>query len=267
MKMSIPTMKLFTGLGLAASLFWGCQDLLSQNKDDGATATDETALRLSIKDDSSCREQWGEIIAARKAGTADSAKEAAFLAGCVTEHKADRDHKPPVIPPRLVPDSASRCHWIARQFDGGRPEMAGSFRRYCHEDCAKPDTADSTRHHELCREPGDRDSTHHWGDSTHHWDSTGHGPFIPGDSLRPPRPDTGKCDSLRPPRDTSIIVRPPHHGDTSIIVKPPYHGGDSLPKPVLDCVALRAKLAAIDAASPDYARFKAFLAEACPETP
>ena len=267
------------GLGLAASLFWGCQDLLSQNDKstpatDAGVTTDESALRLSIKDDSTCRDQWGVILAARSNGHADSVAEAAFLAGCVKEVKVVKDKTPPVIPPNLVPDSLSRCHWIVSQIDGGRNEMTVSYKRYCPEDCRKLEVGDSTRHDKLCREPGDKDTIDH--------------PIKPpvDTTVRPPHPDTGDCGAFRvklsmvkpgepgraelekmyfsrchdtlpkPPMDT--IVKPPMPKDT--LPKPPV---PVIPK--VNCDELLAKLAKLDVSSADYARIKASLAVNCPE--
>ena len=102
--------KLITGLGLMAGLFWGCQDLLSQKdgsaKDPEAIATDESSLRLSIKDDSACREQWNVILDARAGGLADTAAEKSFLANCVTEIKPGKDK----LPPAHSAPSATRFH-------------------------------------------------------------------------------------------------------------------------------------------------------------
>ena len=82
MKMSMKTPRLVAGLGLAAGLMIGCQNLLnpdnsastsgSANIDDGSGA-----LSLSIKDDSACRGEWHSILEARTAGHPDSAADAA----------------------------------------------------------------------------------------------------------------------------------------------------------------------------------------------
>ncbi|GEM_PF-4490229 len=154
MKNTVSTARILAGLGFAASLFWGCLDPMSQSKDN-TTPTDNSALSLSIKDNGACRDQWSAILAARSAGHQDSATEAAFLANCVTEVKAGKDKNPPYIPPNLVPDSLSRCHWIVSQIDGGRNEMTVSYKRYCPDDCRKLEIHDSTRHEKLCRDPDD----------------------------------------------------------------------------------------------------------------
>ncbi|MEO6098314.1 MAG: hypothetical protein ABIW76_22630, partial [Fibrobacteria bacterium] len=189
MKMS-KSAQLLTGLGLAAGLFWGCQDLLSQ-KDDPSSGTpvtaDETVLSLSIKDDPACREQWNSILAARTNGHPDSMAESAFLSGCVKEIKAGKDKIPPIIPPGLVPDSLSRCHWIVAQIEGGRNEMTVSYKRYCPNDCRKLEDKDSVRHEHLCRDSG-VDTTKPPRDTVK----------VPRDTIeKPPHPNTSECAAIK----------------------------------------------------------------------
>ncbi|MDQ3001098.1 MAG: hypothetical protein M3Y08_07540, partial [Fibrobacterota bacterium] len=183
MKISISTVRLVTGLSLTASLFIGCQDFLGQ-KEDGTASTvstmDDTALRLSIKDDSSCRDQWVALIEARKAGMTDSAGWEGFLEGCIKEVRVEKDRPVPVIPPHLLPDSGTRCNWIGTQIRGGRDGMTVHFKRHCADDCRKLDSTDGVRHEMFCR-----DSTRPRHDSI----------------IRPPR------DSTRPRHDS--IIRPP----------------------------------------------------------
>jgi len=93
------------------------------------------------------------ILAGRTSGKVDSTAEAGFLSTCVKEVKPT-DKTVPVIPPNLVPDSNTRCHWIVAQIEGGRDSMTVSYKRYCPDDCRKLEIEDSTRHEKLCREPG-----------------------------------------------------------------------------------------------------------------
>ena len=300
MKISISTVRLVTGLSLTASLFIGCQDFLGQKEDGAAstvTTTDDTALRLSIKDDSSCRDQWVATLEARKAGTEDSAWLEDFLKACVKEVKVVKDWPIPVIPPHLLPDSVTRCHWIGGQIKLGRDEMTVNFKRYCADDCRKLDTTDGIRHKIFCL-----DTTFHPRHDSIVWP--------PRDSVWPPR------DSVWPHHDS--IIRPPHDSfwpPHDSIIWPPRDTGSpdtlrdwnpisldsicidlkarlaatalgnaeraALEKlamescrvhlpPVLECEAIRAKLASLAplaTTSPEYARLNAALAEHCPILP
>jgi hypothetical protein len=141
---------------------------------------------LSIKDDSTCRDQWNVILDARAAGLADSAAEKSFLADCVSEIKPGKDKLPPIIPPHLQPDSASRCHWIVAQIEGGRDEMTVSYKRYCPEGCHKLVDKDSTRHAHLCRDP--------------------HAPHVPGvDTTKPPRDTLPKPIPVKPAPNCDVL--------------------------------------------------------------
>ncbi len=199
MKMSNQKIRIFAGMGLAASLFWGCQNILDQSNGDaaatGTTATDAGTLRLSIKDDSTCKESWSTLLAARTSGHPDSAAETAFLSSCVKEMKAT-DKGVPVIPADLVPDSNTRCHWIANQIEGGRDSMSVSFNRYCPDDCRKLETGDSAKHERFCHEPGK---------------------------------EPGKGPGHEPGKDT--LAEPPHHDGHDTLAEPPHHDGDTLMEP------------------------------------
>jgi hypothetical protein len=184
MKMSVPLVRLFAGIGFAASLFLGCESVLDQSGDSNpgqSTPTDDAALRLSIKDDSVCREQWSAILAARGSGRADTLAEAGFLTSCVKEVKPTGKGVVPVIPANLVPDSNTRCHWIVSQIEAGRNEMTVSYKRYCPEDCRKLEYGDSSRHEKYCHDP-----------------VTGPGK----DTVFAPGKDTGYVPG-KPPKDTS----------------------------------------------------------------
>lgn len=253
MKISATTLRLLTGIGLAAGLFLGCQNILDQSADTSTPTTpaaDQSALRLSIKDDSTCRDQWSAILAGRTSGNVDSAAEAGFLASCVKEVKPT-DKGVPVVPPNLVPDSNTRCHWIVSQIEGGRDSMTVSYNRYCPDDCRKLEAVDSTRHEKLCHEPG-REPGKGPGKDTmeiHGKDTLDiHGKDTTGASDKPrPRDDTcklllGKLNALKPgeagradaehnfalrckdpvlpPKDTSVT--PPAHNpyeDTCRMIK------------------------------------------------
>lgn len=275
--------KLITGLGLMASLFWGCQDLLSQKdgsaKDPEAITTDESSLRLSIKDDSACRDQWNAILDARAGGLADTAAEKSFLADCVKEIKPGKDKLPPVIPPHLQPDSISRCHWIVAQIEGGRDEMTVSYKRYCPEDCRKLGKTDSSRHGHLCRDP------HGPGvDTTKH-------PKPPIDSTKPPidtikPPENPLHDSCKVARARLAVLDSASHEAVGLRAflsvrcgnprippadttkpKPPI---DTLPKPIPvkpspHCDEMRAKLLTLDAVSEDSKHLVESILEHCPE--
>ncbi|MDB5049138.1 MAG: hypothetical protein JWO30_2209 [Fibrobacteres bacterium] len=252
MKLSIPTVRLLTGLGLTAGLFLGCQNILDQSKDNAAadpvTTTDDASLRLSIKDDSTCREQWGVILNARTSGHADSAAEAAFLSACVKEVKAT-DKGIPVIPPNLVPDSNTRCHWIVSQIEGGREEMTVSYKRYCPEDCRKLEIGDSARHEKLCREPGEG-----------------------------PGKDPGE-DTCRMLREKLELVKPGEAGRTDLehmflgmckdsIPKPPHDTivNPPRPNPYEDtCRMIKAKLELVKPGEPGRADLEHLYAAMCKE--
>ncbi len=156
--MSHPTLRYLAGLGLAAGLLLGCQDFLnnSDKKSEVVTTTDDGAtgsLSLSIKDDSSCREQWRSILDARTAGRADSAAEMVFLSTCVKEVVVTKDMPKPTIPPALLPDSGTRCRWIVSQIEGGRDSLTVSYKKYCPEDCRKLEIHDTVAHERLCHDP------------------------------------------------------------------------------------------------------------------
>lgn len=265
--------QLLTGLGLAASLFWGCQDLLSQKDDPSGTqetTLDATALRLSIKDDDACRDQWRAILAARTNGHPDSVAEAAFLSGCVTEVKPG---KPP-IPPHQEPDSLSRCHWIVGQIEGGRDSLTVTYKRYCPDECKKLET-DSARHEHLCHVPGvkpPRPPRHDTGECLVlrlKLDS-----LKPGDSARialerqykelcpAPKPP---IDTTKPPIDTTKPPRPP----IDTFPKPPkdttvHPPKDSLPKPPIDrCEELLKKLNSVSPDSAEYLHLKEIYVKEC----
>lgn len=159
MKISIPGARIFASLGLTAGLMIGCTDFLGAGKDTNGTAQtpveESGTLSLSIKDDSSCREQWGDILAARSAGHADSAGETVFLANCVKEIRVTKDTPKPTIPPALLPDSGTRCKWIATQIEGGRDSLTVSYKKYCPDDCRILAIKDSAGHEKLCHLPGD----------------------------------------------------------------------------------------------------------------
>lgn len=266
--------KLLTGLGLMAGLFWGCQDLLSQKdgsaQDPDAIANDASALRLSIKDDSACRDQWNVILDARAQGLADTAVEKSFLADCVLEIKPGKDKLPPHIPPHLRPDSISRCRWIVYQIDGGRDSMTVSYKRYCPEDCDSLRAIDSTRHIHLCHE---------------------HPPKPPIDTTRPKPPqdscklfrarlaglDTGSVEYKnlnmylllhcgKPPIPPVDTTKPPKPVDTLPKPIPPV---DTLPKPIPvkpapKCDDLRAKLLTLDPASEESKLLVESILQHCP---
>jgi hypothetical protein len=262
--------QLLTGLGLAAGLFWGCQDLLSQKEDSSGTpaiATDATALRLSVKDDSVCREQWSVILAARTNGQPDSVAEAAFLSGCVSEIKPGKDHIHPHIPRHLEPDSLSRCRWIVKEIEGGRDSLTVSYKRYCPDECHKLET-DSARHEHLCHVPGvkpPKPPRHDTGECLVirlKLDS-----LPPGDSTRialesqykelcaPPKPPVDTTKPPKPPIDT--LPKPPK--DTS--VHPPK---DTLPKPPIDrCADLLEKLNSVSPDSAEYPHLKEIYVKEC----
>ena len=242
MKLTRPA-KLFTGLGLMASLFWGCQDLLSQKDSapDASEANDESALRLSIKDDPACRDQWSAILEARTGGHQDSAAEAAFLAGCVKEIKVGKDKAPPVIPRDLLPDSTSRCHWLVAQIEGGRNEMTISYKRYCPDDCRRLENGNRKRHRRLCR------------------DSAADTTKIPRDTTKVPR-DTTKvpCDTTKIPRDTTKIPRDTIKVPHDTIVNPPRDSGE--------CLAIRMKLGFVKPGEPGYVELVKLFLVRCNDT-
>ena len=253
MMKSIPGARILAGLALAAGLMIGCTDFLGAGKDSTGTkevpVEESGTLSLSIKDDSSCREQWADILAARSAGHADSAGEAAFLGSCVKEVKVTKDTPKPVIPPALMPDSGIRCKWIATQIEGGRDSLTISYKKYCPEDCRILATKDSAGHEKLCH--------------------------VPGDLPPKTRPvDTGVV--VVKPRDT-LIVKPDPADDTCAMLrhkleatKPGEPGRAELEKMVLahcgklpdptvpadTCKLMMDRLMKMDPASPDYAKAK-----------
>jgi hypothetical protein len=262
MKMTSPA-KLFTGLGLMASLFWGCQDLLSQKDSaaDPSETVDETALSLSIKDDPVCREQWSAILEARTGGHPDSGAEAAFLAGCVKEIKVGKDKVPPVIPRDLLPDSTSRCHWIVAQIEGGRDEMTVSYKRYCPDDCRKLEDGDSTRHVRLCR------------------DSSSDTTKVPRDTIKNPR-DTIKVppDTIPNPRNSAECfnlriklssVKPGEPGYAELEKMYIVRCNDTLPhNPEQDtCKMIRTRIAGLDSNSEEALKWRRILLERCGKPP
>lgn len=281
MKIPFSIVRLVTGLSLTAGIFLGCQDFLGQKDDKAASAvsTDETALRLSIKDETACRERMGAIVEARKAGKADSAAVEAFLAACVKEVRADRDRPVPAIPPHLVPDSGMRCHWIGSQIRGGRDEMTVNFKRYCADDCRKLDSTDGVRHEMFCRDSTfrphrdtlrpPRDTTV-WPPRDSVWPAR--------DSIKWPPRDTGFCDTLhvRPPitRDSAcmdlkarLAATAPGSAERAALEKLAAESCGARVPHVFECEVLAAKLELMDPASAGYARLKAALAGHCPVVP
>lgn len=243
MKLTLPTFRIAAGLGLAAGLMIGCQDLLNPGKtaNDPAATGDETgSLSLSIRNDSTCRGEWQAILDARTAGHPDSASEAAFLASCVIEVKPGKDEPKPVVPPALRPDSGIRCKWIVSQIEGGRDSLTVSYQKYCPDDCRKLEIADSASHEKLCREPKP-------------------GPVFP------PRHAGDDSDSHKGPGDDSLPPKP--HGDDSLPPKP--HGDDSLPPkpPVPDdtCKMLHEKLEVVKPGEAGRAELEHLFALRCKE--
>jgi hypothetical protein len=254
MKLTLPTLRIAAGLGLAAAMMMGCQDLLNPAKtgsDSGADATDGTgALSLSIKNDSSCLGEWRAILDARTAGHPDSASEAAFLASCVTEVKPGKDKPAPSVPPALLPDSGTRCKWIETQIEGGRDSLTLSFRKYCPDDCHKLEATDSASHEKLCREPKPHPG--------------GLPPKRDGDSAS----HEGKGDDSLPPKphgDDSLPPRP--HGDDSL---PSWHHGDDTlpPKPKAGddtCKMLHERLETVKPGEPGRADLERLFIARCHE--
>lgn len=125
MKVSKSNSRLLAGLSMAASLFWACD--LSNPSRDSVTDNQPTELRLKIEDNPGCLEKWEAIQLSRVDGKGGFASEEDFLANCMKEIK-DGAGK---VPADLVPDSASRCHWIEVQSDGGRKDLEVAYKQYC----------------------------------------------------------------------------------------------------------------------------------------
>lgn len=245
--MSHPTFRYLLGMSCAAALFLGCQDLLNNTDkqgnvtvttDDGSTGS----LSLSIKDDSSCREQWRSILDARSAGHADSAAEMAFLGACVKEVKVTKDMPKPVIPPALLPDSGTRCKWIVAQIEGGRDSLTVSYKKYCPEDCRMLEIHDSAGHERLCHDPI-KD------------------PIKPRDTVvvRPKDPVDDTCRMLA---EKLSLVKPGEPGRADLEHMYAARSCPApLPKPLPDpnadtCRMIRERLATLVAGSEEYAKWK-----------
>ncbi len=305
MKLPFPYIRVAAALGLASAMMIGCQEFLGSDKaaDGTVPAAEETGtLSLSIRNDSACLGQWHAILAARSAGHADSASEAAFFAKCVIEGKPEKDGPRPPVPPPPLSDSGLRCRWIVSQIEGGRDSLTVSYRKYCPEDCRKLEVSDSASHEKLCREPKPHPVTP---------PPISHDTVVP--PPKPPMDDTcailhARLEEVKPgqagradlehayatrckepvPHDTVIAPPPP---------KPPSHDsvcadlklrlGASVPgtparseleaayksectqplpptPPALNCDSLRVRLADLNPASADYARLAGQIKEHCP---
>ena len=218
MKKSVTNLRLLTGFGMAAALFLGCQDFLGE-KDGGAPAAeneaDGIALRLSVRNDSSCLEQL-RILREGNAGPGlDSAGLQNFLSSCIEEKKPGPRGAIPAIPPGLIPDSGIRCNWIASAVRDGRHELIPALKKHCPDECQKPEVGDSLADTNLCRHyhpkpPARKDSlhTHPPKDSLHtHPPKDSLHVHPPKDSLPPPVPPRDTLH-VHVPKDSVAVPSP-----------------------------------------------------------
>lgn len=240
MRISVPFIRATLGMGLAASLFLGCEQFLAKPEGDQpkggdkvTTAPEDVALQLSIKETEDCKAMRDQVLAAHSAGQAPGALETDFISHCIVEVNpaagAVADAKI-TLPPDLVPDEATRCHWIVTQIEGGREELIVKFRYYCPDDCDSLAVRDSLRHVKLCRDPD---------------------PAIDCAELK------RKLASMDPLSEEYARLR--HFLHEHCKATTPVE-----PEPALYyCDSLRLKLSKLDPASEDYARLKKLYMERC----
>lgn len=282
---SVSFTSMMMGLGMAASLFLGCQQLLDQEDKAptpaGGAASDapaEMALKLAMKETDACRALHAQVLAADAAGEATVTLQTDFIRHCIEEVKSTDAAGKVVIPADLIPDDRTRCRWLISEIEGGREELVIKFHYYCPAECDTRSLVDSTHHTLICRDPkpdcvdlkarlaamdpeseeyarlrhflaehcGARDTVH-----------------IPKDTLVMPA-----CDSLRH-RMAALdpaseeYARLKHHFTELCVPKPPI---DTLPpRPLPLCDSLRMILSTLDPASGEYARINRQWHEACVE--
>lgn len=292
MKKTVNFTRAILGLGLASSLFLGCEQFLGQSADKTTPVDDKTlvntapenvSLQLAIKETEDCKALRDRVLAAHAVGEAPGALETDFISRCVVEVKPDAGAdagKIITVPAALVPDAMTRCRWIVAQIEGGANELVIKFRYYCPDDCDTLAVKDSVRHVKLCRDPAPDCATmkrklvemdtateeyarlrrflhEHCGlpDPTR----------PPKDTVRPiePKPVLTHCDSLRKHLGTLDPATEEYRKlkaawyehcekPRDTVIVPKP---DPIPAPTT-CESLRKQLAALDPASPEYAHLK-----------
>lgn len=144
------------GLAFASSLFLGCEQFMGEKSPEKNLENNppaDVALQLSVKQTDECKALRDRVLAARNGGEATGDLEAGFIRNCIDEVKPVDGRRDTILPPNLVPDPRTRCHWIVAQIDGGHDELIIKFKYWCPDDCDTLARTDSAGHLKYCRDP------------------------------------------------------------------------------------------------------------------
>jgi hypothetical protein len=274
------------GLGLAATLMFGCQQPETMGGADNVEdrmvdqAPEDMALKLSVKQTEECRSLREKVLAAREAGQAPGDLEADFIARCVEEVKPG-DASRIAVPIDLQPDPATRCRWIVAQIDGGREELVIKFRYYCPDECVRiAALADTAPREKYCRDtvpdcaglkrkleamdPASEEYARLRRYIAENCVAAPPGDTVrnPGDTLRPPIDTLSDCEILLK-RIRSLGADSADYARLRNLYNSKCGGQDTVPKPIAYCDSLRHLLRTAILDSAALARVKRELAARC----